>query len=93
MNKWLQNIFYVVGILFGIVAIVSMVKNTMPVKILGVPVQSESAQNCPRGTWSPTLKICVEEAPQEEALQREAAPSPCEAGTHWSPTLKSCQPD
>lgn len=52
------------------------------------PVEEEVAQNCPRGTWSPTLKRCIEEETPEEV-----APPDCPGGTHWSPTLKSCQPD
>lgn len=52
------------------------------------PQQEEAVPQCERGTWSPTLKTCIEdEAPSE------AAPQGCGEGMHWSPTLKSCQPD
>lgn len=43
---------------------------------------------CDRGTWSPTFGRCVEEEAPEQA-----APPECPAGSHWSPTLQSCQPD
>lgn len=51
------------------------------------PVEEQTV-HCDRGTWSPTLKRCMEETAPEEA-----APPDCPAGEHWSPTLKSCQPD
>lgn len=47
-----------------------------------------AVQHCERGIWSPTLQRCV-----EEEVEEVAAPPDCEAGTHWSPTLKSCQAD
>lgn len=53
------------------------------------PVEEEVAlQHCGRGTWSPTLKRCIEEEAPEEI-----APPDCPGGTHWSPTLRSCQED
>ncbi len=50
--------------------------------------QKEAPPQCERGTWSPTLRICV-----EDQVPEEAAPPDCGAGMHWSPTLKSCQED
>lgn len=50
--------------------------------------EEQPAQPECRGTWSPTLQRCIEDEPMEE----EARPD-CPAGTHWSPTLKSCQAD
>lgn len=50
--------------------------------------QPEAVPQCDRGTWSPTFGRCI-----EEEVQEQAAVPDCPGGTHWSPTLQSCQSD
>lgn len=52
------------------------------------PEEEMASGHCEKGTWSPTLRRCIE----DEVLE-EAVPPECPGDTHWSPTLKSCQPD